>query len=220
MDRVQDVFQFGIVVFFCLFGILPWQRADPVADPHFAEFCSWRRKRTSKIPKNFKPLSSRAHKLFKKLLDPDPERRLRLNELPKMTGDDLKWLRRHGGTKSLLTNPDSRTVDQLLSDGISQLTMGSFQSVHSNAVEKNKVLNTLLQHGVETTVDRSQKNSRIINWIQNGRTTDPADLPELQQTGIRTTDVRGSVSSSGEGSDELVSGSQTQPLEEEEEIDG
>ena len=52
-----------------------------------------------------------------------------------------------------------------LSDGISQLTMGSFQSVHSNAVEKNRILYTLLQHGVETTVDRTQKNSRIINWI-------------------------------------------------------
>ena len=43
--------------------------------------------------------------------------------------------------------------------------MGSFQSVHSNAVEKNRILYTLLQHGVETTVDRTQKNSRIINWI-------------------------------------------------------
>ena len=43
---------------------------------------------------------------------------------------------------------------KFLSDGISQLTMGSFQSVHSNAVEKNRILYTLLQHGVETTVDR------------------------------------------------------------------
>ena len=25
VDRCQDVFQFGIVVFFCLFGRLPWQ---------------------------------------------------------------------------------------------------------------------------------------------------------------------------------------------------
>ena len=43
------------------------------------------------------------------------------------------------------------------------------QSVHSNAIEKNRVLYTLLQHGVETTVDRSQKNSRIINWIRHGQ---------------------------------------------------
>jgi hypothetical protein len=40
VDRVQDVFQFGIVVFFCTFGILPWQRAD-TADPNFAEFLAW-----------------------------------------------------------------------------------------------------------------------------------------------------------------------------------
>lgn len=85
--------------------------------------------------------------------------------------------------------------------------MGSFQSVHSNAVEKNKVLNTLLQHGVETTVDRSQKNSRIINWIQNGCTTDPAEQLELQSKyNMPPPDVRGSVSSSGDGSEEpLVS---------------
>ena len=105
VDRVQDVFQFGIVVFFCLFGILPWQRADSVADPHFAEFGAWRRKRTSKVPKNFKPMSSRGQKLFKKLLDPDPERRLKLAELPKMTGDDIRWLRRPGGSKSLVSSP-------------------------------------------------------------------------------------------------------------------
>ena len=28
VDRVQDVFQFGIVVFFCLQGVLPWQKVD------------------------------------------------------------------------------------------------------------------------------------------------------------------------------------------------
>ena len=47
-----------------------------------------------------------------------------------------------------------------------------FQSVHSNAIEKNRVLYTLLQHGVETTVDRSQKNSRILNWIKYGQSNE------------------------------------------------
>jgi len=162
VDRVQDVFQFGIVIFFCQFGILPWQRAD-VTDPNFAEFINWRRKKTSKVPKNFKPMTNRAQKLFRKLLDPDPSKRLQLSELSKYTED--KWLR-----KSSKSNPGLGTGDgKWLSDGISQLTMGSFQSVHSNAVEQNKILYTLLQHGVETTVDRSQKNSRIINWIQHGQ---------------------------------------------------
>lgn len=79
--------------------------------------------------------------------------------------------------------------------------MGSFQSVHSNAVEKNKVLSTLLQHGVETTVDRTQKNSRIINWIQNGRTTDPAEQEEMQSRYKERKSA--SLSSSGVGSDEV-----------------
>ena len=48
VDKVQDVFQFGIVVFFCLLGVLPWQKADR-ADPNFQEFCAWRDKRSSKV---------------------------------------------------------------------------------------------------------------------------------------------------------------------------
>ena len=80
---MQDVFQFGIVVFFCLFGILPWQRAD-VTDPNFAHFCAWRTKKTSKPPKSFKPMTSRAQKMFRKLMDIDPSKRLLLAELGKV----------------------------------------------------------------------------------------------------------------------------------------
>ena len=83
VDRVQDVFQFGIVVFFCLFGILPWQRADATTDPNFAHFCAWRNKKTGKPPKSFKPLTSRAQKMFRKLMDVDPSKRLLLTELGK-----------------------------------------------------------------------------------------------------------------------------------------
>ena len=158
VDRVQDVFQFGIVIFFCLFAILPWQRAD-TTDPNFAEFVVWRNKKSSaKTPKNFKPMTSRAQKLFRKLLDVDTSKRLKLEELARFTED--KWLKKQG---RLLQNCTPVTSDQKgISDGISQLTMGSFQSVHSNAIEKNRILYTLLQHGVETTVDRSKKNSRYL----------------------------------------------------------
>jgi len=61
----------------------------------------------------------------------------------------------------ILGKYDGSDPYKFLSDGVSQLTMGSFQSVHSNAMEKNIVLSTLLQHGVETTVDRDQKNNRF-----------------------------------------------------------
>jgi len=152
VDKVQDVFQFGIVVFFCLLGVLPWQKADRT-DPHYAEFCSWREKRTGKVPRNFKALSSRGQKLFRKLLEPNPCKRLELGEMTKYLED--KWLRKGMGKSEG-------------KDGQSQLTLGSFQSVHSNPCEKNCLLYTLLQHGVETTVDRSSKNNRIRNWINQG----------------------------------------------------
>ena len=76
-----------------------------MANQKYHEFNAWRSKKTSKVTKNFKLMSSRGQKLFKKLLDPDPERRLRLAELPKMTGEDVRWLRRPGGSKSLVSSP-------------------------------------------------------------------------------------------------------------------
>lgn len=182
VDRGQDVFQFGVVIFFCVAGILPWQRAD-LTDPHFAEFLAWRTKKTAKLaPKNFKGMTSRAQKLFRKLLDPEPEKRLRLPELCKYVDD--RWLKKlsvlssvAGGQSGRLLGRNGGDVGRhgQLCDGVSQLTMGSFASVHSNAAEKNKILFTLLQHGVETTVDRSQKNSRIINWIQDGSANNAVD---------------------------------------------
>ncbi|QQP49778.1 Serine/threonineprotein kinase_ putativelike, partial [Caligus rogercresseyi] len=52
-----------------------------------------------------------------------------------------------------------------------------FRSVHSNVEEKNKSLYPLLQAGVETTVDRTQKNSRILKWIQSSNKKTPEENP-------------------------------------------
>ena len=82
------------------------------------------------------------------------------------------------------------------------------------------MLSTLLQHGVETTVDRSQKNSRIINWIQNGRTTDPAEQLELRSQYVTSSHAKktksGSLSSSGLGSEEIPTLVGEQPNEQKE----
>ena len=65
------------------------------------------------MPKNFKPLTNRAQKMFRKLLDPDPTKRLELGETVRFMED--KWLRK-GAAKEA---PGK--------DGQSQLTLGSFQ---------------------------------------------------------------------------------------------
>ena len=66
------------------------------------------------VPKNFKSLTNRAQKLFRKLLDPDPSRRLDLAEVIKFMED--KWLRKGAGKGEG-------------KDGQSQLTLGSFQVI-------------------------------------------------------------------------------------------
>ena len=71
----------------------------------------------SQIPRNFKWMTSRSQKLFRKLLDPDPDKRLNLAELPKYVED--RWLRKG----SVKPGSDVRGVG----DGLSQLTLGSFQ---------------------------------------------------------------------------------------------
>ena len=62
------------------------------------------------VPKNFKNMTSRAQKMYKKLLDPEPSRRLNLSDIDKYLED--RWLRK-GVSK--------------LEDEQSQLTLGSFQ---------------------------------------------------------------------------------------------
>ena len=62
------------------------------------------------VPKNFKNMTSRAQKMYKKLLDPEPTRRLSLCDIEKYLDD--RWLRKG------FNKPE---------DEQSQLTLGSFQ---------------------------------------------------------------------------------------------
>jgi serine/threonine-protein kinase SBK len=59
-------------------------------------------------------------------------------------------------------------------------------SFHSSLEEKNELLYTLTQYGIETTVDRSAKKDRIREWIQSSVIEEEddgmvADTPEPPQ---------------------------------------
>lgn len=146
-------------------------------------------------------------------MDVDPSKRLLLSELPKYTED--KWLKKVSHVKGAAGGGGQNNSDtKWLSDGISQLTMGSFQSVHSNAIEKNRILFTLLQHGVETTVDRTQKNSRIINWIQHGQTTDSTfDRGNAACAAVSGSASAADISAAAEGSPSATRSSYSEVLD-------
>lgn len=154
-DTSHDVWQFGIVIFVCLTGCLPWQKAAP-DDPRYVRYLSWHSSTMpiKRQPKLFKLVSSKAQRLFKKFLEPRSEKRpAGLTEVHRFLED--RWMSK-GGTEK---NNGLSAED----DGLCP----SMYSFHSSPEEKNKLLFTLTQYGIETTVDRSAKKDRIREWIQS-----------------------------------------------------
>ncbi|XP_078038766.1 uncharacterized protein LOC144471004 [Augochlora pura] len=151
----HDVWQFGIVLFVCLTGCLPWQKAA-LDDPRYTRYQNWHSAtlNIAKKPKLFQLISSRAQRLFKRLLDPKAEKRpASVLEVNKYVED--RWLAKLGMEKAMNGGADDR--DELCP---------SMYSFHSSLEEKNQLLHTLTTYGVETTVDRTKKKDRIREWIQ------------------------------------------------------
>lgn len=90
----HDFWQFGIVLFVCLTGCLPWQKAAS-DDPRYMRYLIWQNSNMvipiKRTPKLFKLLTNRACKLFRKFLEPMPERRPKnMSDLQKFLDD--RWL--------------------------------------------------------------------------------------------------------------------------------
>uniref|UniRef100_A0A1B0DM04 Uncharacterized protein n=1 Tax=Phlebotomus papatasi TaxID=29031 RepID=A0A1B0DM04_PHLPP len=156
----HDVWQFAIVVFVCLTGCLPWQKAAQ-DDPRYVRYFAWHTSNLAfpikRQPKLFKLVSARASKMFRKFLEPRQERRPKsLSELSKYLDD--RWLAK-GAEKEISSNEP----DELCP---------SMYSFHSSPEEKNKLLSALAEAGIETTVDRVAKKARIRDWIQSSVITE------------------------------------------------
>nr|CAD7441954.1 unnamed protein product [Timema bartmani] len=240
----HDVWQFGIVIFVCLTGCLPWQKASS-DDPRYTRYLYWHNSTgvlmPVRRPKLFKLLTSKAQRLFRKLLEPKTEKRpagladlnkflddrwLTRTSLDRNTGElnnkqtsdlnrflDDRWLTRtsldrntgelnNKQTSDLnkflddrwitrtsldrntgeLNNKQTSDLNKFLNDrwitrssldrntapgGEDDGLCPSMYSFHSSLEEKNKLLFTLTQYGIETTVDRSAKKDRIRDWIQS-----------------------------------------------------
>lgn len=150
----HDVWQFGVVIFVCLTGCLPWQKAA-LDDPRYVRYLSWQNTNIplKRQPKLFKLVSSKAQRLFKKYLEPRIEKRPNgLSEVQRYLDD--RWM-----SKGMEKIGETQKEDEGLCP--------SMYSFHSSPEEKNKLLFSLTQYGLETTVDRVAKKDRIREWIQN-----------------------------------------------------
>jgi serine/threonine-protein kinase SBK len=95
-ETSHDVWQFGIVIFVCVTGCLPWQKAGS-DDPRYARYLHWHGSTgvlmPVRRPKLFKLLTSRAQRMFRKFLEPRADKRPGgLADLVKFSED--RWLTR------------------------------------------------------------------------------------------------------------------------------
>ncbi|XP_026682629.1 uncharacterized protein LOC103513699 [Diaphorina citri] len=119
-------------------------------------------------PKLFKILSNKAQRWFRKFLEPRPDKR------PKDLGEMYKYVEDRWLARSLTSNTNDAWSEE---DGLCP----SMYSFHSSADEKNKLLQTLTQYGIETTVDRGAKKDRIKAWIQSSVIEEDRDEDEEEE---------------------------------------
>ncbi|CAH2091398.1 unnamed protein product [Euphydryas editha] len=149
----HDIWQFGIVLFICLTGCLPWQKAA-FDDPRYLSYYNWYNSANplKKQPKLWKMVSSKAQKMFKKFVEPRVEKRAsNFTELSRYC--DERWMAK--GYTDRIAGGD---IDELCP---------SMYSFHSDPNEKNILLKHFKDNGIETVVDRHEKKQRIREWIQN-----------------------------------------------------
>lgn len=99
----------GILLFACLTGgSTPWKLADVLKDSAFNHYCDWSKRRCNKTPLAFQPFSSRLTRLLKRLLEPKPTQRCKIQEVNKYLKDD--WINVTSKSSfSLIFGSDSKT---------------------------------------------------------------------------------------------------------------
>ncbi len=71
----HDIWALGILIFYLLMGKGPWTSADALCDPDYRHYCYWLKRKSLKLPENFKNLSPRFIRLFKRLCEPKESQR-------------------------------------------------------------------------------------------------------------------------------------------------
>ena len=133
-----DMWAFGVLLFCMLTGNFPWETAD-ISDIYYNEFTMWQRRKTTKIPSQWKNFTPRLMRFFRKVLDPKSERRCEIKEICKYLNDS--WINQSKGSD----NDD---------DGFT-----------SGSEHMDQLANVLQNHGIETTMDKRVRELRISEWL-------------------------------------------------------
>ncbi|XP_001604506.2 serine/threonine-protein kinase meng-po [Nasonia vitripennis] len=158
--RSADCWQFGIVLFVCLTGNPPWQSADLIQDPDYSAFQRFLKRRTTKIPSNFRRFSPRMLRYFRRVFEHKPEKRPPVTEVNKYLKD--VWC-----VSKLSHSATSTSVDEnFVRQADSLLYLNTIVDDRNNFDEnKNKLKKLLNSYGLETSVDQKDMTKRIWEWV-------------------------------------------------------
>ncbi len=132
-----DVWAFAVLIFCTLTGNFPWELAHH-KDIFFSEFGLWQRRKTTKIPSQWRRFTPRLMRMFRRMLEPRPEKRCGVKEVSKYFEDD--W-----NIPVKRSSPEEKTIND--NDPMDDL---------NNMLEK---------HGIETKVTKKLRERRISEWV-------------------------------------------------------
>ncbi|VDK47047.1 unnamed protein product [Gongylonema pulchrum] len=69
VDRSIDVWSIGILIYYCLKGRFPWQKATIMCKPYW-EWEQWLKRKNLQLPKRWDSFSEKSLKLFRRTLEP------------------------------------------------------------------------------------------------------------------------------------------------------
>ncbi|ESO85810.1 hypothetical protein LOTGIDRAFT_195744, partial [Lottia gigantea] len=95
VQTTSDVWAFGVLIFCILTGNFPWESAD-IGDVYFKEFVLWQRRKTVKIPSQWRKFTPRFMRLFRKMLEIKPDKRCNINEVYKYMSNMWLTTAKHG----------------------------------------------------------------------------------------------------------------------------
>ncbi|XP_067002409.2 serine/threonine-protein kinase meng-po [Anabrus simplex] len=151
----SDCWQLGIIMFVCLTGCPPWQAADSISDSAYCNFSRWQKRRTTKLPAQFKRFSTRLLRLFRRLLEHKAEKRASVEEVNKYLKDT--WLSVKSATSSVATGCGT------VSSGCRMKETPSPPCNDLVDESKCRLKKLLGSYGLETTVDQKEQTGRENN---------------------------------------------------------
>ena len=138
VETNMDVWACGVLLFCALTGNFPWENAHR-KDVYFNEFVLWQKRKTTRIPSQWKRFTPRLMRLFRKILEPKPDKRCSIKEVLKYINDS--WLQY-----------DDKNEDDVDDES-------------DNGRHMDELSTMLKKHGIETKVTRRFRERRVSEWL-------------------------------------------------------